>query len=49
MFTRDPNLIDLPQQTWTTRGRYNLLSRQLRGGLSGSGDVHHPANIIFKV
>lgn len=37
------------RQAWSTVGRYNLLSRLLRGGLSGSGDVHHPANTTFKV
>lgn len=37
------------KDAWSTVGRYNLLSRLLRGGLSGSGDVHHPANTTFKV
>lgn len=37
------------KDAWSTVGRYNLLSRLLRGGLSGSGDVYHPANTTFKV
>ncbi|XP_067210079.1 uncharacterized protein [Linepithema humile] len=37
------------KDAWSTVGRYNLLSRLLRGGLSGSGDVHHPANTTFKI
>ncbi|KOX69791.1 hypothetical protein WN51_05077 [Melipona quadrifasciata] len=45
----DPTLFQSPEDTWSTHGRYNLLSRLLRGGLSGSGDVHHPANAVFKV
>lgn len=49
--TRNPELLGLKQQNdvWQTRGRYNLLSRPLRGGLSGSGDIHHPATVTFKV
>ncbi|XP_020282743.1 calpain-A-like isoform X2 [Pseudomyrmex gracilis] len=37
------------QDAWSTLGHYNLLTRSLRGGLSGSGDVHHPANTVFKL
>ena len=46
---RDPTLVQVPQDLWRTAGRYNLLTRHLRGGISGSGDVHHPANVVFKV
>ncbi|KOC67355.1 hypothetical protein WH47_09272 [Habropoda laboriosa] len=45
----NPSLFKPPEDTWSTYGRYNLLSRLLRGGLSGSGDIHHPANAVFKV
>lgn len=45
----NPTLFKPPEDTWSTYGRYNLLSRLLRGGLSGSGDIYHPANAIFKV
>ncbi|KAK0087799.1 hypothetical protein PV325_014054 [Microctonus aethiopoides] len=45
----NPELLGLPKDIWETRGRYNLSSRQFRGGLSGSGDVYHPANITLKV
>ncbi|XP_043515120.1 calpain-A-like isoform X3 [Frieseomelitta varia] len=45
----NPTLFKSPEDTWSTHGRYNLLSRLLRGGLSGSGDVHHPANAVFKL
>ncbi|XP_076650291.1 uncharacterized protein LOC143357653 [Halictus rubicundus] len=45
----NPALFQPPGDTWSTHGRYNLLSRLLRGGLSGSGDVYHPGNAIFKV
>ncbi|KYM86513.1 hypothetical protein ALC53_03973 [Atta colombica] len=41
--------VQATKDAWSTLGRYNLLSRLLRGGLSGSGDVHHPANTTFKV
>ncbi|CAD1471462.1 unnamed protein product, partial [Heterotrigona itama] len=44
----NPTLFKSPDDTWSTHGRYNLSSRLLRGGLSGSGDVHHPANAVFK-
>ncbi|XP_011703176.1 PREDICTED: uncharacterized protein LOC105459120 [Wasmannia auropunctata] len=40
--------VQATKDAWSTLGRYNLLSRLLRGGLSGSGDVHHPANTTFK-
>ncbi|XP_076176529.1 calpain A isoform X2 [Ptiloglossa arizonensis] len=45
----NPTLFQPPEDTWSTYGRYNLLTRLLRGGLSGSGDVHHPANTVFKL
>ncbi|PBC29065.1 hypothetical protein APICC_07052 [Apis cerana cerana] len=45
----NPTLFKPPEDTWSTYGRYNLLSRLLRGGLSGSGDIYHPANAIFKL
>ncbi|XP_026669573.1 calpain-A isoform X2 [Ceratina calcarata] len=45
----DRTLFKPPEDTWSTHGRYNLLTRLLRGGLSGSGDVHHPANAVFKL
>ncbi|XP_034934102.1 calpain-A isoform X2 [Chelonus insularis] len=45
----NPELLGLPQGVWNTLGRYNLLSRHLRGGLSGSGDVLHPAYATFKL
>ncbi|XP_076675847.1 calpain A isoform X1 [Andrena cerasifolii] len=45
----NPTLFNTPEDTWSTHGRYNLLSRLLRGGLSGSGDIHHPANAVFKL
>ncbi|XP_076637033.1 uncharacterized protein LOC143349572 [Colletes latitarsis] len=45
----NPTLFQPPEDTWFTYGRYNLLTRLLRGGLSGSGDIHHPANTVFKV
>nr|CCQ71380.1 hypothetical protein CcPL8.016 [Cotesia congregata] len=45
----DPELLGLPQDVWNTRASYNLLSRHLRGGLSGSGDVYHPGKATFKV
>ncbi|XP_076750450.1 calpain A isoform X2 [Xylocopa sonorina] len=45
----NPTLFKPPEDTWSTYGRYNLLSRLLRGGLSGSGDVYHPGNAIFKL
>ncbi|XP_015187104.1 PREDICTED: uncharacterized protein LOC107072038 [Polistes dominula] len=41
-------LHETPKDVWSTIGRYGLRSRLLRGGLSGSGDVYHPANVIFK-
>ncbi|XP_044589126.1 calpain-A-like isoform X7 [Cotesia glomerata] len=45
----DPELLGLPQDVWNTRASYNLLSRHLRGGLSGSGDVYHPGKATFKL
>nr|KAF7402225.1 hypothetical protein H0235_015561 [Vespula pensylvanica] len=42
-------LQETPKDVWSTIGRYELRSRLLRGGLSGSGDVYHPANVTFKV
>ncbi|XP_033330561.2 calpain A isoform X3 [Megalopta genalis] len=45
----DPTLFQPPEDTWSTHGRYSLLSRLLRGGLSGSGDVYHPGNAVFKL
>ncbi|XP_011304756.1 uncharacterized protein [Fopius arisanus] len=39
----------VPDDVWGTLGRYNLLSRNLRGGLTGCGDIHHPARVTFKV
>ncbi|EFN68379.1 hypothetical protein EAG_10352 [Camponotus floridanus] len=41
--------VQATKDAWATLGRYNLSSRLLRGGLSGSGDVYHPANTTFKV
>lgn len=40
---------EAPKDVWSTIGRYELRSRLLRGGLSGSGDVYHPATVTFKV
>ncbi|XP_076548856.1 calpain A isoform X3 [Osmia lignaria lignaria] len=45
----NPTLFKPPEDTWSTYGKYNLLSRLLRGGLSGSGDIHHPAKALFKL
>ncbi|XP_074099378.1 calpain A isoform X4 [Cotesia typhae] len=45
----DPELLGLPQDVWNTRACYNLLSRHLRGGLSGSGDIYHPGKATFKL
>ncbi|KAK2583932.1 hypothetical protein KPH14_001194 [Odynerus spinipes] len=42
-------LQEVPKDIWSTLGRYELRSRLLRGGLSGSGDVYHPATATFKV
>ncbi|XP_015111239.1 uncharacterized protein LOC107037283 [Diachasma alloeum] len=41
--------VQIPGDLWGTLGRYNLLSRNLRGGLTGCGDIHHPAKVTFKV
>ncbi|XP_015594783.2 uncharacterized protein LOC107267489 isoform X2 [Cephus cinctus] len=48
-FKGDPALLKLPDDVWETLGKYRLLSRVLRGGISGSGDVLHPANAVFKI
>ncbi|XP_046752053.1 calpain-A isoform X8 [Diprion similis] len=46
----NPALHGMPaDDVWSTSGRYRLISRLLQGGLSGSGDVYHPANAIFKL
>ncbi|XP_029032114.1 calpain-A-like isoform X2 [Osmia bicornis bicornis] len=45
----NPTLFKPAEDTWSTYGKYNLLSRLLRGGLSGSGDIHHPAKALFKL
>ncbi|XP_046433836.1 calpain-A-like isoform X4 [Neodiprion fabricii] len=48
--TGNPALHGMPaDDVWSTSGRYRLISRLLQGGLSGSGDVYHPANAIFKL
>ncbi|XP_046626929.1 calpain-A-like isoform X4 [Neodiprion virginianus] len=48
--TGNPALHGMPaDDVWSTSGRYRLISRLLQGGLSGSGDVYHPAHAIFKL
>ncbi|XP_021935906.1 calpain-A-like isoform X2 [Zootermopsis nevadensis] len=45
----DPRVADAGQSdVFWTRGTYRLLSRLLKGGCSGSGDVFHPAHAIFR-
>ncbi|XP_016839300.1 calpain-A isoform X1 [Nasonia vitripennis] len=45
----NPQLLGLPEDEFRTSSKYRLQSRPLTGGLSGTGDVHHPAKSIFKL
>jgi hypothetical protein len=47
---RDPRTGEGRQSgVFWTRGSYRLLSRLLKGGISGSSDIYHPAHAIFRV
>ncbi|XP_069668671.1 calpain-A isoform X3 [Periplaneta americana] len=46
----DPSVGEFgPPDLFWTRGTYRFLTRLLKGGCSGSGDVYHPAHAIFRL
>ncbi|XP_023725351.1 calpain-A isoform X4 [Cryptotermes secundus] len=46
----DPRMGDGGQSdAFWTRGSYRLLSRLLKGGISGSSNLYHPAHAIFRL
>ncbi|XP_058806416.1 uncharacterized protein LOC131672901 [Phymastichus coffea] len=47
-FKGNPRLLGLAEDAKRTFGKYRLQARPLKGGLSGTGDVHHPAKVVVK-
>lgn len=49
IFFSNPELLEIPADVWRTHGKYKFHTRPLTGGLTGTGDVYHPAKFVFKV